>query len=59
MEDLIEGNNGLVRATHIRMSNYKTTRPMVKLYPLEISSSELKNSKSLSLDLTVMKLLKK
>ena len=40
VEDLIEGNDGLVRAAHIRMSNYKTTRPIVKLYPLEISSSD-------------------
>jgi len=40
VEDLIEGNDGLVRAAHIRMSNYKTTRPIVKLYPLEISSND-------------------
>ena len=40
MEDLIEGNDGLVRAAHIRMSNYKTTRPIVKLHPLEISSND-------------------
>ena len=40
VEDLIEGNDGLVRAAHIRMNNYKTTRPIVKLYPLEISSND-------------------
>ena len=37
VEDLIEGNDGLVRAAHIRMGKLKTTRPIVKLYPLEVS----------------------
>ena len=41
VEDLIEGNDGLVRAARIRMSNYKMTQPIVKLYPLEISSSDV------------------
>ena len=40
VEDLIEGNNGLVRAAHIKMSNSRTTRPIVKLYLLEILSDE-------------------
>jgi len=40
VKDLIEGNDRLVRAAHIRMSNYKTTRTIVKLYPLEISSND-------------------
>ena len=34
VEDLIEGKDGLVRAVHIRMDKLKTTRPIVKLYPL-------------------------
>ena len=37
VEDLIEGKDGLVRAAHIRMDKLKTTRPIVKLYPLEVS----------------------
>ena len=37
VEDLIEGNDGLVRAAHIRMGKLKTTRPIIKLYPLEVS----------------------
>ena len=40
VEDLIEGKNSLVRAAHIKMSNYRTTHPIVKLYPLEILSDE-------------------
>ena len=31
VEDLIEDKNGLVRAAHIKMSNYRTTYPIVKL----------------------------
>ena len=40
VEDLIEGKDGQVRAAHIRTSNYKTTRPVAKLYPLEVHSEE-------------------
>jgi len=38
IEELIRGKDGLVRAAHIRMGTYKTTRSIVKLYPLEVSS---------------------
>ena len=38
VEDLIEGKDGLVRAAHIRMGKLKTTRPIVKLYPLEVTN---------------------
>ena len=38
MEDLLEGNDGLVRAAHVRTENCCTTRPIIKLYPLEVSS---------------------
>ena len=40
VEKLIEGRDGLVRAAHIRMDNLKTTRPIVKLYPLEVSDTD-------------------
>jgi len=37
IEELIRGRDDLIRAAHIRMGTYKTTRPIVKLYPLEVS----------------------
>ena len=40
VEDLIEGKDGQVRAAHIRTSNYKTTRPVAKLYLLEVHSED-------------------
>ena len=39
VEDIIKGRDNLVRAAHIRMGNYKTTRPIVKLYPLEVTTT--------------------
>ena len=39
VEDLIEGKDGLVRAAHIRMDKLKTTHPIVKLYPLEVTDA--------------------
>jgi len=36
IEDLI----GQVHAAHIRTSHYKTTKPIAKLYPLEMHSKE-------------------
>lgn len=41
VEGLIEGRDGMVRAAHIRMDKLKTTRPIVKLYPLEVSDDEV------------------
>ena len=38
VEDLIKGNDGQVRAAHIRTSNHKTTRSVAKLFPLEVHS---------------------
>ena len=38
VEDLIVGNDGLVRASHIRTANHHTSRPIIKLYPLEVTS---------------------
>ena len=40
VEELIEGKDGLVHAAHMRTATCKTTRPIVKLYPLEVSSNE-------------------
>ena len=36
VEGLIKGRDDLTRAAHIKMGNYRTTRPIVKLYPLEV-----------------------
>ena len=40
VEKLVTGNDDLIRAAHIRMENYRTTRPIVKLYPLEVRNDE-------------------
>ena len=40
IEELITGKDGLVRAANIRTSTGRTNRPIVKLYPLEVTSSE-------------------
>ena len=40
VETLITGNDNLVRAANIRMGTYRTSRPIVKLYPLEVSSED-------------------
>ena len=40
IEELITGNDGLVRAANIRTSTGRTNRPIVKLYPLEVTSVE-------------------
>ena len=37
IEGLIEGNDGLVRAVNIRNNNRVTSRPISRLYPLEVS----------------------
>jgi len=38
--DLIKANDGLIRSTHISTANHKSTRPITRLYPLEVSSRE-------------------
>ena len=40
IEELIVGNDGLVRAAHIRTAQGKTNRPISNLCPLEVSSDE-------------------
>ena len=40
VEKLIVGRDKLVRAANIRMGTYRTSRPIVKLYPLEVRSEE-------------------
>ena len=39
IEELIVGNDGITRAARIRTSTGVTNRPIVKLYPLEMSNS--------------------
>ena len=39
IEKLIIGNNGLVRAVNVRTANGRTNRPIVRLYPLEVTAN--------------------
>ena len=39
IEELIKGLNGFIRAARIRTSSGKTNRPIVKLFPLEITAA--------------------
>ena len=40
IEDLHKGGDGLVRAADIRTSRGRTNRPIIKLYPLEVSADD-------------------
>lgn len=40
VDDLVKGNDGLIRSAHISTANHKTNRPITRLYPLEVVSSE-------------------
>ena len=40
VKDLIEGKDGQIHAARIRTSKRKKTRPVAKLYPLEVHSEE-------------------
>ena len=48
IEELIRGNDGLVRAANIRTKNGRTNRPITKLYPLEISAETSKEQQKQS-----------
>ena len=37
MEELIKGRDNLIREPHVRMNNYRTTHPIIKMFPLEVS----------------------
>ena len=39
VEELLKGNDGLVRAANIRTTHGRTNRPIAKLIPLEVSSN--------------------
>ena len=41
VEELIKGNDGLVRAANIITTGGKTNRPITRLVPLEVSSSSV------------------
>ena len=40
VEELMEEHDGLVRAANVQTSNIVTSRPIIKLYSLKISSSQ-------------------
>ena len=44
IEGVIRGNDGLIQAANIRTSTGKTTRPINKLYPLEVTSTSESHS---------------
>ena len=44
VDDLVKGNDGLVRSAHISTANHKTNRPITRLYPLEVVSSETREN---------------
>ena len=39
IEELLPGNDGLVRAANVRTDNFATSRPISRLYPLEVSTT--------------------
>ena len=39
VDDLVKGNDGLIRSAHISTANHKTSRTITRLYPLEVFSS--------------------
>ena len=39
IEELVKDNDGLIRSALIKTANYGTTRPIVKLYPLEVADN--------------------
>ena len=39
VDDLVKGNDGLIRLAHISTATHKTNRPITRLYPLEVVSS--------------------
>ena len=41
VEELVKGNDGLVRSAVVRTKTGRTSRPIVKLYPLEIHHADV------------------
>ena len=52
VEDLIKGNDGLVWAAHIKTANCRTTRPIVKLYLLEVAGNDNHSQREVATDHT-------
>jgi len=44
VDDLVKGNNGQIHSAHISTAIHKTNRPITRLYPLEVASSEARES---------------
>ncbi|XP_074651613.1 uncharacterized protein LOC141906269 [Tubulanus polymorphus] len=44
VEELVPGNDGLVRTAKIKISNGRTNRPISKLYPLEVRAADPSNT---------------
>ena len=43
IQQVIKGKDGLIRAANIRTANGITNRPITKLYPLEVTASDVKS----------------
>ena len=52
VEQLIRGKDGYARAANIRYSEGKTNRPIAKLYPLELSSTNNTNEQHVTANKT-------
>ena len=46
VKELVRGKDGLVRSVKIKTRTGETTRPIIKLYPLEIQSDDTATSAS-------------
>ncbi|XP_065918796.1 uncharacterized protein [Dysidea avara] len=53
VEDLLRGNDGLVRAANIRTAQDKTNRPIARLIPLEVSTNSLSNDSTCVKDVSI------
>ena len=42
--DVVRDNDRLIRSAHVKTNTGETTRPIVKLYPLEVTKSELNSN---------------
>ena len=47
IEELTRGNDGYIRSVTVRTAGGRTNRPIARLYPLEVSASDLRRAKNL------------
>ena len=49
VDELIKGNDGPIRSAYVSTAGHKTNRPITKLYPLEVVSSETEENSNQTL----------